>query len=237
MLAITFPAMPVLSTFLFTCILRVTLGDNVYISLFESCLQLVAIQWSGSSWVTFIVTTTIFLTLARYEALVEEKAKFPGGSDFAASHRENTQNASSVCPMLGGNASKGLPFSGPSPHDHERGTYDSHSDFGGKLPVQAPIHQSKLHGAPMMYQCDLSHRRFSPFQDYFRHSYLYIGIPVGLRASYPPLLRVDDGHELKNSSPWDKSWFSIRPQDQAFRGGVDASLRDKLDDFLRSEVS
>jgi hypothetical protein len=209
----------------------------VYISLFESLLQLVAVQWSGSSWITFIVTTIVFLVLARYEALAEEKVKFPDGSNIAASNDENTPATSSVCPMLGGNAMKGLPFSGPSPHDHERATYGSHNAFSGKLPVQSPVDQSKLHGAPMMYQCDLSHRRFSPFKDYFRHSYLYIGIPVGLRASYPPLLRVDDGRELKSSTLWDKSWFSIRPQDQAFRGGVNASLRNKLDEFLRSEVS
>jgi hypothetical protein len=235
MFASTFVALPVFSISLLTCVLRVTLGDSLYIALFETFLQLFAIQWFGSSWITFLVTTTIFLVLARHEALAEEREKFPGGSNtVAASHDENTLDASSVCPIIGGNVPKGSPSSCPSRHYHGRGV---HTDFSVTLPVQYPKHLSELHGAPLMYQCDLSHRRFSPFKDYFRHSYLYIGIPVGLSGSYPPLLRVDDVHEPNKPTLWNKSWFSIRPQDQAFRGGVNSSLRGKLDEFLRSEVS
>jgi hypothetical protein len=39
----------------------------------------------------------------------------------------------------------------------------------------------KLYGNPMLFPCHLRQRRPAPFKDSFRHSYLYIGTPVGSR--------------------------------------------------------
>lgn len=79
-----------------------------------------------------------------------------------------------------------------------------------------------------MFPCTLRHIRRSAFKDSFSHSYLYVGVPVDLGATFAPLLSV-------GKSSW-KTWFSIRPQDQALRGGGDLSLEQKLEEYLVTHV-
>lgn len=86
-----------------------------------------------------------------------------------------------------------------------------------------------LHGGTILHPCVLRHIRRSGFKDDFSHSYLYVGVPVGLHASYVPLISVDQ--------PSSKVLFSIRPQHQALRGGVHMSLAEKLEEYLISQVS
>ncbi|KAJ5898760.1 DUF1365-domain-containing protein [Penicillium taxi] len=86
-----------------------------------------------------------------------------------------------------------------------------------------------------MYPCVLRHIRLAPsgFKDEFSHTYLYIGVPIGLRACYSPLISVDSPPE---SRAWyNKAFFSIRPQDNLFRGGAALSLAQKLEEFLLTE--
>lgn len=94
---------------------------------------------------------------------------------------------------------------------------------------------AKLHGRPMLYPCNLTHRRFHPFKNTFKYSYLYAGIPVGLQDTFPPLLSVGNIHKPHTWEP--KAWFSIRAQDYLTRGGAELTLSQKLREFLVSEVN
>jgi hypothetical protein len=81
-----------------------------------------------------------------------------------------------------------------------------------------------------MYPSVLRHIRIAGgFKDDFSHSYLYIGVPVGIHATYSPMISMD--------RPSYKVLWNIRPQDQAIRGGKDLTLSHKLEEFLRTQVS
>lgn len=234
-----FAALPVCSSLFLTFILRIALEGHFVFAIAESFLLIVAIQWIESFYITYLIATSIFIIFAYRQTQAEEHSPAER-DDIAASHDENEMLS---CPMFGSNRNIGYDSPCPPGHDYGR---NSHTDFVAKhqnsFLTSLSQHQSsnpstELHGRPLLYQCDLRHRRLIPFKDYFHHSYLYIGVPVGLRASYPPLLSVDQDRESKSFWSLSKTWFSIRPQDQAFRGGANLSLREKLDDYLLSEVS
>lgn len=95
----------------------------------------------------------------------------------------------------------------------------------------------QLHGKPGLFPCHLRHRRLNPFKDSFRHSYLYVGTPVGLQACYSPILCVDLPHNPSSRWPFRRAWFNIKGQDHAIRGGSHLTIAQKLREYLISEVS
>lgn len=105
-------------------------------------------------------------------------------------------------------------------------------EIGGEM-----VEPKELYGKPILFPCHLRHRRITPFKDSFRHSYLYVGIPVGLRACYSPILSIDLPYGRKSKWPFRRAWFNIRAQDHAIRGGAHMTMAQKLREYLLSEVS
>lgn len=104
-------------------------------------------------------------------------------------------------------------------------------------------------GKPLLFPVNFMHMRMSPVKDKFSNRFLLIGAPVGLRCRVGNLLGIDDS-SLDVSLPpggGDKSvwirmishlscWFSFDAVRLLHRGDHGADLREKLDNFLQSQV-
>ncbi|PTU22057.1 hypothetical protein P175DRAFT_0435761 [Aspergillus ochraceoroseus IBT 24754] len=103
-------------------------------------------------------------------------------------------------------------------------------------------------GKPLVFRMKFSHTRRRPVKDRFDNRFLVVGIPVGLRCRFGNLLAIDDD-SLDVSSPpgrgtdfsWNRivshfsCWFSFDSARFLHRGDHGVDLREKLDNFLRSQ--
>lgn len=103
-------------------------------------------------------------------------------------------------------------------------------------------------GKPLLFPVKFNHTRFTPVKDRFSNRFLVVGVPVGLRCRIGNLLAVDD-RSLDVSPPPDDTrltwsrivshfscWFSFDSVRFLHRGDHGLDLREKLDEFLRSQV-
>lgn len=99
---------------------------------------------------------------------------------------------------------------------------------------------SNIMGRPMLFPVTLTHTRVSPVKNQFSHRVLLVGIPIGFRGRIGPLLSIDQGSPTMSyitSLTKFFAWFSFDPVRYLQRGDNEHGLRDKLDRFLRSQVS
>lgn len=193
----------------FSCLFRQVLERRISLSSTELVIQIVLVRWAGLNLLTCAATLTAFLFLA----FCQTKAEY---WDISQNLREiEASREASRAPTGSGLGRRRLAKQAPS------------SDDGTQ---EAPIELERLHGRPIMYPSVLRHIRMTGgFKDDFSHSYLYIGVPVGIHATYSPMISMD--------RPSYKVLWNIRPQDQAIRGGKDLTLSHKLEECLRAQVS
>lgn len=98
-------------------------------------------------------------------------------------------------------------------------------------------------GRPLLLKCETTHRRVFPKKHAFTYSYLVAGIPVSWKGQAGGMLSAEvppTPHPLAKLAPRgakQMTWFQVSPEDHLDRGGANMGLRDKLDAYLRSEVS
>ncbi|VUC32371.1 unnamed protein product [Clonostachys rosea] len=191
----------------FSCLFRQVLERRISLSSTELVLQVVLVRWAGLNFLTCAATLTAFLFLA----FCQTKAEY---WDTSQNLREiEASREASRAPAGPGINGRRLVKQAPSA-DNE--TQETLFELEG------------LHGRPIMYPSILRHiRTAGGFKDDFSHSYLYIGVPVGIHATYSPMISMD-------RPSWKVLW-NIRPQDQAIRGGKDLTLSHKLEECLRAQ--
>lgn len=104
-------------------------------------------------------------------------------------------------------------------------------------------------GKPLLFPVKFKHIRLSPVKDKFNNRFLLIGVPVGLRCRIGNLLAVDDKSLDVSPPPGDTAlfswtrmfshwscWFSFDSARFLHRGDHGVDLREKLDNFLKSQV-
>lgn len=103
-------------------------------------------------------------------------------------------------------------------------------------------------GKPLLFPVKFKHIRLSPVKDRFNNRFLLIGVPVGLRCRIGNLLAVDDKSLNVSPPPGDTAlswtrlfshwscWFSFDSTRFLHRGDHGVDLREKLDNFLKSQV-
>lgn len=103
-------------------------------------------------------------------------------------------------------------------------------------------------GRPLLFPAVINHTRVSPIKNHFQHRVLFIGIPVGLRGRIGGLLSIDESKFTEAPDPagsiprrrdfqsWFTTWFSFDPQRYLQRGDNHLGLRNKLDQFLHTQV-
>ncbi len=89
-------------------------------------------------------------------------------------------------------------------------------------------------GKVLLLPCRTSHSRVFPQKHSFSYSYLAVGVPVGFEGTAGGLVSVEAGDKSKQGP---RGWFIIDPEDYLERGKPGLSLREKLDDYLRAQVS
>ena len=191
----------------------------------ENLLLVFLIQTGSRSWMSYLISLAFFVASAFWQTQLEYfnwDQKTKSQCTRAAQMKCISQGDGAICP-------EGLATSRPQV---------SESAVSKETRPEAyvsPSENPSIYGKVTMYPCVLRHIRLAGgFKDDFAHTYLYIGVPLGLRTCYPPLLSVDSPPE---SRPWyNKAFFSIRPQDQFLRGGAGLSLVQKLHEFLLLEV-
>ncbi|KAJ5454991.1 hypothetical protein N7530_012760 [Penicillium desertorum] len=204
----------ILSTLLLSLVFRLVLERRVVLALGENFFLIAFTQYAEPSWVTVLIVAAIFVTSAFLQTQLE--------------YRDSVQDTHSNA------AQRGCPAH-ITRHENEDSNYC--------IPREAPSPKSNgesrtaksFHGRVTMFPCDLRHLRRSGFKDDYHHSYLYVGYPVGLRASYSPLVAVEPPFRPRSLLPIKKAWFSIRPEDHAFNGDANLSMAQKLEEFLLSE--
>lgn len=199
---------PASYVFLFLSLaLRLSREGSILLAFIETVLMALFTYWAHFGPLAYVLASVAFTVVAFFETLFEY-------SDYSKDLREQQ--------ALSANAlSKYDSAAGESPYVLT--TYRTGADAGeSSTPAD-------LHGSPLMFPCILRHIRRTAFKDDFQHSYLYIGIPIGISACYSPLISIDH--------PSPKAVFSIRPQDQLLRGGIHMSLRQKLEEYLETQVS
>lgn len=97
-------------------------------------------------------------------------------------------------------------------------------------------------GKVLLFPCRASHSRLFPKKHSFSYSYLTVGIPVGFEGSVGGMVSVG-GRGKSGLSSWfsfaswaPRAWFSIYPGDYLGRGNSGLGLREKLDEYLRTQV-
>ncbi len=202
---------------------RYSVNNNLVSLIVDHAVLALCVAWIPSAWLAVPFSFIAFLALAFYKS----RAEYMRPED---SHREDH---SLLCPVLGTTPSQtpsGRPLSPPPGHPDVTPTTVSRN------PTEKDEEPKELHGTPMLFTCDLRHKRIAPFKDAFRHSYLYCGMPVGLHATYSPLVSLDDPVDPASKWPFRKAWFSLRAEDHAIRGGAQMTMAQKLREFLLSEV-
>lgn len=104
-------------------------------------------------------------------------------------------------------------------------------------------------GKPLLFPVKFRHIRLSPVKDKFNNRFLLVGVPVGLRCRIGNLLAVDDKSLDVSPPPGDVAllswtrlfshwscWFSFDSARFLHRGDHGVDLREKLDNFLKSQV-
>lgn len=206
--------------------LRLTLERIAMLNLMENLFLIFLIQYGPQSWLSYLITLVFFLASAFWQTQMEyfnwdQKAK--GQCTRAIQMGCIANGEGSFCPA-GAAPSKSQDVQSIVPKDKSQSKQFAPSS-------ETPA----IYGKVTLYPCVLRHIRLSGgFKDDFAHTYLYIGVPLGIRECYPPLLSVDSPPE---SRPWyRKAFFSMRPQDQFLRGGAGLSITQKLHEFLILEV-
>lgn len=198
-------------------------GDPVAF-LVDHAVLAICTLWMPSSWVRVPFSLVAFLALAFYQT----RAEF-------ARPEETDREEHGMCPVL--SRKPGVPHTISSlarppgcPSLSASLTEFRSSSRGNDEPRE-------LHGRPTLFPCDLRHKRIGPFQDAFRHAYLYCGIPIGFHACYSPILCVDQPTDTTSRWPFRKAWFNMRAEDHLIRGGAHLTMAQKLREFLLSEVT
>lgn len=236
-----------------SCILRFLAEDSMVHLLAENLLAIVLFQWMVGFKTTFVFALAAFLGLAFYQTRVEYTNITENVREIG--HHTSRDRLVPSCPLSNPGISDSLdsaqnssPLMCPiNVFEARRFKKTTHSTvpqnaLERSLTIASGVSRhyeepGGLHGKPVLFPCDLRHRRIAPFKDYFSHSYLYVGTPVGLRACYSPLLAVDLPRETNGRWLFKKAWFSLRAKDHAIRGGAHLSLTQKLTEYLISEVS
>jgi hypothetical protein len=102
-------------------------------------------------------------------------------------------------------------------------------------------------GKPLLFPVKFKHIRLSPVKDKFNNQFLLVGVPVGLRCRIGNLLAIDDQFLDVSPAPgagssWSRlfshlsCWFSVDSARFLHRGDHGVDLREKLDNFLKSQV-
>lgn len=104
-------------------------------------------------------------------------------------------------------------------------------------------------GKPLLFPVQFRHIRLSPVKDRFNNRFLLVGVPVGLRCRIGNLLAIDDKSVDVSPPPGDPAllswsrlfshwscWFSFDSARFLHRGDHGVDLREKLDNFLKSQV-
>jgi hypothetical protein len=233
------------SPLVLSCMVRSLINESMYVLIGENLLIVYLVEWMAPFWTTLITAFAVFMGQAFYETRAEymntlgnvrevnsEKSAEHAGVVAKANDNDHslpsTSNLKSgMCPVR---ISKMI-----------KGTASSILDTNNEMDiykVRKPKDEAKkLHGKPILFPCHLRHRRLAPFKDSFRHSYLYVGTPVGLQACYSPILCVDLPNNPRSKWPFRKAWFNIKGQDHAIRGGSYLTIAQKLREYLISEVS
>lgn len=105
-------------------------------------------------------------------------------------------------------------------------------------------------GKHLLFPVKFKHIRLSPVKDKFNNRFLLVGVPVGLRCRIGNLLAVDDKSLDVSPPPGDTAlfswtrlfshwscWFSFDSARFLHRGDHGVDLREKLDNFLKSQVT
>jgi hypothetical protein len=227
-----------------SCMLRIWVDHSSISLLTDNLLLIIFAQWIPSLWTSLVISLFMYIGLAFYETRAEYM-------DFKGNVRENVTNNSEdpisspltscpitpslkfgMCPVK----SFGLPGStGRNPHTLENITAKEEKVPDGFC--KETNDPQDLYGKPLLFPCELRHKRINPFKDRFQHSYLYVGVPIGLHATYSPILAIDHPEASKSNWPFREAWFNIRAQDHAIRGGSHMTLSQKLTEYLLSVVS
>ena len=226
-----------------SCMLRISNEESIYVLLGENVLIMFLVEWMPSFWTTLLTVFTVFLGLAFYETRAEymhppanvrevSLGISVGHSGIAARANgdENTLCSTTnlktgMCPMATSKINTCSSIPGTNSEKNADRVHKTTNEV------------KKLHGKPILFPCHLRHRRLTPFKDSFRHSYLYVGTPVGLEACYSPILCVDLPYDPKRKWPFRKAWFNIRSQDHGIRRGSHLTIAEKLREYLISDVS
>jgi len=215
--------LPALAGTLLSAAARYSVDQDLVSLIVDHAVLVLCITWMPSAWAAVPFSFVVFLALSFYQS----RAEYMRPED---NHREEHNL---LCPILSGVSSQTvsgrLPTPPPGHPDVARSTVSRNTP-------EKDDELKELHGTPMLFPCDLRHRRIAPFKDGFRHSYLYCGTPVGLHATYSPLLSIDDPADPASKWPFPKAWFSLRAEDHAIRGGAQMTMAQKLREFLLSEV-
>jgi hypothetical protein len=220
------------SPLVLSCMLRILIKESIYVLIGENLLIVCLVEWMASFWTTFITAFAVFMRQAFYETRAEYMNTL--GNVREVNSEESVEHAGSSSNLKFGRCPVGISrvitdTASSIPHtNNEKDIYK----------VRKPKDEAKkLHGKPILFPCHLRHRRLTPFKDSFRHSYLYVGTPVGLQACYSPILCVDLPYNPKSKWPFRKAWFNIKGQDHAIRGGSYLTTAHKLREYLISELS
>ena len=95
---------------------------------------------------------------------------------------------------------------------------------------------------PLLFPCRTSHTRMFPTKHSFSYSYFVVGIPVGWEGSSGGMISADAASDSRPiykkwlSPKLRGAWFTVNGDDYLARGHVDGGLKEKLHDFLRTQV-
>jgi hypothetical protein len=224
---------------------RSLINESIYVLIGENLLIVCLVEWMASFGTTFITAFALFMGQAFYETRAEymnmlgnlrevNSEKLVEHVGVVTKANDNDQSLPSTSNLKPGMCPVGVPKMSTD-------TASSISDTNNEMDInkghRLKDEAIKLHGKPILFPCHLRHRRLAPFKDSFRHSYLYVGTPVGLQACYSPILSVDLPYNPKSKWPFRKAWFNIKGQDHAIRGGSHLTTAQKLREYLISEVS
>ncbi|KAH8646865.1 hypothetical protein BX600DRAFT_156434 [Xylariales sp. PMI_506] len=225
-------------------VMRSLVEQDIPSLLLDNLLLALLLTWKPSTWTIISLSLALFLGLASFEHRAEhmhskynDRELNPATATNSSHHPPNdtkraqlhTLNSNAgLCPVsmstlfgLGSHST-----TQPIPSGEEK-IIEGSTDYGRE--------PKELHGQPILFPCHLRHRRMTQFKDNFNHSYLYCGIPVGLHACYSPILCVDQVPDPKSKWPFQRAWFSLRPQDHLIRGAKHMTMSQKLREFLISE--
>lgn len=98
------------------------------------------------------------------------------------------------------------------------------SESGPQRFVEQSIDEQLL--PPLLIPSRTTHSRVFPQKHAFSYSYLFVGIPIGLRGRVSNALSID--------SP-QRSWFDVRSEDYLIRGNRELGLAEKLKRYLHTQ--